>query len=48
MTYYIGVDGGASKTAAIVIDESGRKLGSGLAGASNHLRVGIEIGRAHV
>jgi N-acetylglucosamine kinase-like BadF-type ATPase len=42
MTYYIGVDGGASKTAAIVIDEGGKKLGSGLAGASNHLRVGIE------
>jgi N-acetylglucosamine kinase len=42
MAYYIGVDGGASKTAAIVVDESERKLGSGLAGASNHLRVGIE------
>ncbi|HVE72808.1 MAG TPA: BadF/BadG/BcrA/BcrD ATPase family protein [Thermoanaerobaculia bacterium] len=42
MTYYIGVDGGASKTAAIVVDEQGNKLGSGLAGASNHLRVGIE------
>ena len=42
MTYYIGVDGGASKTAAIVIDENDRKLGSGLAGPSNHLRVGIE------
>ena len=42
MAYYIGVDGGASKTAAIVVDEHDRKLGSGLAGASNHLRVGIE------
>jgi N-acetylglucosamine kinase-like BadF-type ATPase len=42
MTYYIGVDGGASKTAALVIDESGKQLGRGLAGASNHLRVGIE------
>ena len=42
MTYYIGVDGGASKTAAIVIDENDRKLGSGIAGPSNHLRVGIE------
>ena len=42
MTYYIGVDGGASKTAAIVIDEKDRTLGSGLAGPSNHLRVGIE------
>ena len=42
MAYYIGVDGGASKTAAIVVDENEKKLGSGLAGASNHLRVGIE------
>ena len=41
MTYFIGVDGGASKTAAIVVDEHGTRLGSGLAGASNHLRVGI-------
>jgi len=42
MRYYIGVDGGASKTAAIVIDENGDPHGRGLAGASNHLRVGIE------
>ena len=42
MKHYIGVDGGASKTAAIVIDENGETLGRGLAGGSNHLRVGIE------
>ena len=42
MTYFIGVDGGASKTAATVVDEHGNQLGAGLAGASNHLRVGIE------
>jgi N-acetylglucosamine kinase-like BadF-type ATPase len=42
MTYFIGVDGGASKTAATVVDEHGKQLGSGLAGASNHLRVGIQ------
>lgn len=42
MSFYIGVDGGASKTAAIVVDENGRKAGAGLAGGSNHLRVGIE------
>ncbi|HKR63197.1 MAG TPA: BadF/BadG/BcrA/BcrD ATPase family protein, partial [Thermoanaerobaculia bacterium] len=42
MTYFIGVDGGASKTAAIVIDEHERIVGHGLAGGSNHLRVGIE------
>jgi N-acetylglucosamine kinase-like BadF-type ATPase len=42
MTYFIGVDGGASKTAAIVVDEHGTAVGRGLAGGSNHLRVGIE------
>jgi glucosamine kinase len=41
MTYFIGVDGGASKTAAIVIDEHEHILGRGLAEGSNHLRVGI-------
>lgn len=42
MTYFLGVDGGASKTAAIVTDEYGIAHGRGLAGGSNHLRVGIE------
>lgn len=42
MRYYIGVDGGASKTAALVVDENGNACGRGLAGGSNHLRVGIE------
>ncbi|MCU1349965.1 MAG: gspK, partial [Acidobacteria bacterium] len=37
-----GVDGGASKTAALVTDETGRPLGRGLASGSNHLRLGIE------
>jgi len=42
MSYFVGVDGGASKTAAIVTDEHGTIAGRGLAGGSNHLRVGIE------
>jgi N-acetylglucosamine kinase-like BadF-type ATPase len=42
MSYFIGVDGGASKTAALVVDQKGDPLGRGLAGPSNHLRVGIE------
>jgi glucosamine kinase len=42
MAYFIGVDGGASKTAAIVVDNEGKPLGRGLAGGSNHLRVGID------
>jgi N-acetylglucosamine kinase-like BadF-type ATPase len=42
MAYYLGLDGGGSKTEAIVVDENMRVLGDGRAGPSNHLRVGIE------
>ena len=42
MKYFLGVDGGASKTAALVTDENSVPLGRGLAGGSNHLRVGLE------
>jgi N-acetylglucosamine kinase len=48
MKYYIGVDGGASKTAALVIDETGEPHGRGLAGGSNHLRVGIEAATRNI
>jgi N-acetylglucosamine kinase len=48
MAYYLGVDGGASKTAALVTDDTGRALGSGIAGPSNHLRVGIETAARNI
>jgi N-acetylglucosamine kinase len=48
MAYYLGVDGGASKTAALVTDDTGRSLGSGVAGPSNHLRVGIETAARNI
>jgi N-acetylglucosamine kinase-like BadF-type ATPase len=41
MAIYLGVDGGGSKTAALLVDESMHELGTGLAGPSNHLRVGM-------
>lgn len=37
----LGVDGGGSKTRAVVADGAGEILGEGLAGASNPLRVGV-------
>jgi N-acetylglucosamine kinase-like BadF-type ATPase len=37
----LGVDGGGSKTRAVVADAEGRILGEGLAGPSNPLRVGV-------
>ncbi len=48
MTYFLGVDGGASKTAALVTDDTGKNLGDGVAGPSNHLRVGIETAARNI
>jgi len=48
MTYFLGVDGGASKTAALVTDDQGKSLGDGVAGPSNHLRVGIETAARNI
>lgn len=48
MTYFLGVDGGASKTAALVTDQEGKPLGDGIAGPSNHLRVGIETAARNI
>jgi N-acetylglucosamine kinase-like BadF-type ATPase len=42
--YFLGVDGGQSKTTAIIGDENGRVLGSGRGGPSNH--AGASEGRA--
>ncbi|HXI14701.1 MAG TPA: BadF/BadG/BcrA/BcrD ATPase family protein [Thermoanaerobaculia bacterium] len=41
-TLFVGVDGGGSKTAAVVVDRRMKIIGRGLAGPSNYLRVGIE------
>src|SRR5436190_24376319 len=48
MTYFLGVDGGVSKTAALVTDAEGKPLGDGVAGPSNHLRVGIETAARNI
>ena len=40
-TLVLGVDGGGSKTRAVVADAAGAVLGEGLAGPSNPLRVGV-------
>jgi N-acetylglucosamine kinase-like BadF-type ATPase len=37
----LGIDGGGTKTHAVISDEGGRVLGEGLAGPSNPLRVGV-------
>jgi len=40
--YFLGIDGGGTKTQAIVMDSSSQILGEGVSGASNPLRVGID------
>lgn len=44
----LGVDGGGTKTHAVVADEHGRVLGEGYAGPSNPLRVGVTNAAAAV
>ncbi len=39
---YLGVDGGGTKTHAVLFDERRNVIGEGFAGASNPLRVGLE------
>jgi N-acetylglucosamine kinase-like BadF-type ATPase len=44
----VGVDGGGSKTDAVIVDADGRILGEGTSGPSNPLRVGIARAAAAV
>ena len=39
---YLGVDGGGTKTQAVLFDEERKVIGEGFSGASNPLRVGVE------
>ncbi len=42
VTYYLGVDGGTTRTKAVIGDDAGRIAGSGEGGASNYQVVGLE------
>ena len=42
MRYFLGIDGGASKTHALISDEIGHVIGFGSAGGSNHQTNGLE------
>lgn len=48
MRYALGVDGGASKTHAIVIEETGRVRGFGEGGASNYQTSGLENAKREI
>jgi N-acetylmuramic acid 6-phosphate etherase len=43
--YVIGVDGGGSKTAAVVVNQRGQVLGRGSSGSSNYHNVGLDKAR---
>jgi len=42
MKYYLGIDIGATKTAALIADEHGNRIGIGQGGPGNHETVGFE------
>lgn len=45
---FLGIDGGGTKTHAVLLDYKGEFVGEGFAGASNPLRVGIELAVANI
>jgi N-acetylglucosamine kinase-like BadF-type ATPase len=47
-TYYLGVDGGGSKTLAVIVNERGEELGRGLANSANYNAVGLEAAIRHI
>jgi N-acetylglucosamine kinase-like BadF-type ATPase len=48
MTYIMGIDGGGSKTFAVVTDEHGKLLGRGVSGGGNHQGPGIDRALASI
>lgn len=46
--WYLGVDGGGSKTRAVVVDAMGAERGRGEAGSSNHQAVGLDAAIAEL
>lgn len=45
---YLGVDGGGTKTHAVLFNEDGQFIGEGFSGASNPLRVGVETALTNI
>ena len=45
--YFLGIDGGGSKTAAVIVDTGGIRRGQGHAGSANYHAVGLEAAVAN-
>lgn len=48
MRYVVGVDGGATKTHALVVDETGQRAGFGQSGGSNYHSIGLQAARDEI
>ncbi|KPV43938.1 N-acetylglucosamine kinase [Alicyclobacillus ferrooxydans] len=48
MSYFLGVDGGGSKTLAVITDEKGHVLGIGRSEGSNYQSIGIDKATQHI
>jgi N-acetylglucosamine kinase-like BadF-type ATPase len=48
MNCILGIDGGGSKTICILMDDAGKVLGRGEAGASNYQSIGIAAAQNHI
>jgi N-acetylglucosamine kinase-like BadF-type ATPase len=46
--FALGVDGGGSKTLAVIVNERGEEIGRGLAGSANYNTVGLDEAIKHV
>jgi N-acetylglucosamine kinase-like BadF-type ATPase len=46
--FALGVDGGGSKTLAVIVNEQGEEIGRGLAGGANYNTVGVDTAIEHV
>ncbi len=46
--FTLGVDGGGSKTLAVIVNERGEEIGRGLSGSANYNMVGLEEAMKHV
>lgn len=46
--FALGVDGGGSKTLAIIVNEHGQEIGRGIAGSTNYHTIGLEKATQHI
>jgi N-acetylglucosamine kinase-like BadF-type ATPase len=47
-TLYLGIDGGGTKTRAVVVNSTGAELGAGEAGPCNYKNIGVEAAAANL